>query len=192
MTDPLRWQSLRSHGASAVALALFATPHAALAASDADRLHQWLCTGLTGDAFDFAAMIKAFPLETLPAPEEVAQKPKSDKSSAVHAVRSDGEHWTIEYRYQYSLDDVTKPYGIAINLQLAYPASEENVKTINALQRSFGKPKPGMLGPRVAFGSPMFTGGDTPFNIDLWSTTNLLHVEWFYKKDLALAKLACR
>ena len=135
------------------------------------------------------AAIKAFPLETLPAPRETRET-DDDQTSVVLAA--EGDNYKVEYRYVFKTDAVDEPYGLGLYVQATHTSTKSGTEAM-AWLRGFGAPKKDSmgLGYEVGAGLPDFSD-DPPFKFAVWNMFGIRSAQWFLPADIKNAAQLCR
>ncbi len=151
-----------------------------------DKVSQWFCTVLkTG--FDPQAAITAFPLETMPAPKETREK--GDDITSV-TLASQGDEFTVEYRYQYLNEDNDQTYGYGLYIQ---PRRASFQQEAMAWLRGFGKPVSDGYGMSYHVGTGQDVIDEEPsFKFAAWDSLGMRSAQWFLPGDIKLAGELCR
>ena len=152
-----------------------------------DKVSLWYCSVLKAGV-DPVAAIKAFPLETLPAPRETRE---TDDDGTSVILAAEGDDFKLEYRYIFKTDEVDEPYGFGLYVQPAH-SSTDSVAEAMAWLRGFGAPtKDEMgLGYQVGAGNSGFSD-DAPFKFVVWDTFGIRSAQWFLPADIKNAAKLC-
>ena len=153
----------------------------------ADKVSIWYCSVLKA-GFDPVAAIKAFPLETLPAPRETRE---TDDDQVSVTIAAEGDDFKVDYRYVFATDAVDEPYGFGLFVQPTHSSTKSLAEAMSWL-RGFGAPQRDAmgLGYEVGAGEPDISD-DPPFKFAVWDMFGIRSAQWFDAADLKKAAQLC-
>lgn len=175
-------------------LACFAA--AAFGSSSAEAkypINDWMCKVLSS-SFDAKSAFSSFPLEKLPEPVET-KKTKTDaddgKTTTWVELRSEGEHFEVEYKFAYRHDDASSPYGFSLQVSPAGYSPDFPKESAKWL-KEMGKPRTQTGDDKVFAGPPLYEGGDQVFYFSSWRISGMYGAHWFHGGDIIHAASLCK
>ena len=157
-------------------------------------INAWLCKVLK-PPFDPVAAIAAFPLEKLPPAIETREEKEDeekDRKRVSVMVGSEGEHFTVEFSYQFRSDNVSDPYGFHFNIDANYPEPENYKEDGEKWLAEFGKPERSSMGRAVYAGPDIYEGGDPVFRFERSPLTGSYGASWWSRGDMRYAAELCK
>lgn len=171
-------------------IALVASVQPATAKSS---VNSWLCK-IMKPPFEPVAAIASFPLEKLPpATESREEKPSDSKRYTYNSyeMKSEGENYTVDFRYQFRSDDVSNPYGYRLTISPSFSKLDEFNLQSDKWLSEFGKPERSPGGRAVYAGPEIYEGGDPVFTF-VRAAFGQYGAAWWSRGDTRYAAELCK
>jgi hypothetical protein len=175
---------------------LLSTPVEAATPLETKTLTSWFCSSLNGPV-DFTKLAKSFPFDQL-GEVTTTRKPipktgkESESTSTSVEQSATSKNFQVFYRYQYSNDEATAPFGFHIQVwQIGLDPQVDPTAFPKAWLDSLGKEEYQNISPIVGFGEKdQYIGYVSYFSY--FPGTGLMSMHWFRSTDISKFSSVCK